>query len=229
MGYRWISLVMTKKELRIKFQRAKKAVNDFLASYDLKIGECEIRVDESAEGTHYEHPKHIIVQNEDVPESVIAHDLIHVVQQTLEVFKGFKWLYHLLSEGLAEFVAKLTFPHHAVKYKVHHELVSLLYALDKSIVKDLITLDSMQLSPDDVDTILNSPHVSSYSKNIIKKQSDHLKSTIQRAINAKIDGPTFISYGEDLRAWKFLINPKFNLKRREINELLESYFNNIIF
>ena len=218
---------MDRSKLQVKLRRVEKAINAFLAPYNLKIERCEIEIGESLEEgalASHRYPNRILVKREDVAESIVAHELVHVVQGTLEVFKGFRWLYSLLSEGLAEFIAKSLYPEHDVKYELHYELISILYGIDRNIVEEIVNINYLPLSPSDVDELLNSPHVSPYSKGIIKDQADHLRNNIRRAMNAKITDPTFISYGEDLRAWKFLINQKFDPKRREINEILEAYF-----
>jgi len=41
-----------------------------------------------------------------VPESDIAHELVHIAQGTLEQFRGFRLLYTVLVEGLADWVVK---------------------------------------------------------------------------------------------------------------------------
>jgi len=214
-------------ELSFKLASAQQKVNEFLQKYQLFIGECQIKVDpEVGEGTlaTWQRPCVVVVKKPDVPESVIAHELVHILQQTLEVFAGYRWLYALLSEGLAEFIAQKLYPEHKIKHKLGRDLISVLYALDKNIVKEIIWLDNLKLAPQDIDLLLASPNVHPYWKEIIENEAEHLKRNIQRALQGKIDDPTFISLGEDLRAWKFLINPRFDSRRSEVQQILAEFF-----
>jgi len=36
---------------------------------------------------------------------------------------------------------------------------------------------------------------------------------------AEITDPTFMTFGKDLRAWKFLVHDRFDSKRQEINTM----------
>jgi len=214
-------------ELSFKLTSAQQKVNEFLQKYQLFVDKCQIKVDpEIGEATlaTWQRPNVVAVKKPDIPESVIAHELVHILQQTLEVFAGYRWLYTLLSEGLAEFIAQKLYPEHEIKHKLGHDLICILYALDEDIVKEIIRLDSLKLIPQDIDLLLASPNVHPYWKEIIENEAEHLKRNIQRALEGKIDDPTFISLGEDLRAWKFLITPRFDSKRSEIQEILAEFF-----
>lgn len=214
-------------ELQFKLASAQQKVNEFLQKYQLFINECHIKVNpEIGEDTlaTWRRPCTVVVKKPDVPESVIAHELVHILQQTLEVFAGYRWLYTLLSEGLAEFIAQKLYPEHEIKHELGHNLVGILYALDKDVVKEIIQLDSLKLTPQDIDLVLASPNVHPYWKEIIRNEAEHLKKNIQRALEGRIDDPTFISFGEDLRAWKFLLNPKFDSRRDDIQQILAKFF-----
>jgi len=214
-------------ELSFKLASAQQKVNKFFQKYKLSIDECQIKVDpEIGEGTlaTWQRPCMVVVKKPDVPESVIAHELVHILQQTLEVFAGYRWLYTLLSEGLAEFIAQKLYPEHEIKHKLGYDLVCILCSLDEDIVKEIIQLDSLKLTPQDIDLLLASPNVHPYWKEIIKNQAEHLKRNIQRALEGRIDDPTFISFGEDLRSWKFLLAPKFDSRQSEIQEILAEFF-----
>jgi len=215
--------------LEEKLKRAEKNVNRFLKDFELRLEDCKIEKRDYLGNNSlasWKRPKKILVKNDDTPESIIAHELIHVLQGTFETFRGFKYLYKLLSEGLAEFVAKWAYPEHEVKYKLHYQMVVILYEIDASIVREIITLDYISLLPEDIDILLNSPKVHSYFKNLVAPRGDLLRKNIKSAIEAEITDTTFITFGEDLRAWKFLIDKRFDLKRRKINIILDEYFKN---
>ena len=99
-----------------------------------------------------------MVREASVLESVIAHELVHIAQGTLEQFRGFRLLYTLLAEGLAEWVTKALYEEHEVKYEAGYRLLALLVATDEGSVSGLLRLNDLPLRPEDVEAILASPH-----------------------------------------------------------------------
>ena len=119
-------------QMEEKLKRVVRNVNRILEDFELKVEDCEIEKRDDLGNNSlasWEHPNKILVKSYDVPESVIAHELVHVLQGTLETFAGFKYLYTLPSEGLAEFVAKPLYPEHEIRYATHHRMVAFLLGL----------------------------------------------------------------------------------------------------
>jgi len=74
----------------------------------------------------------------------------------LEQFRGFRLLYTILVERLADWVAKQLYPEHEVKYQDGYRLIELLMAADESSIGDLLRLNELSLVPEDVEAILGS-------------------------------------------------------------------------
>lgn len=159
-----------------------------------------------------------------MPESVIAHELVHIAQGTLEQFRGFRLLYVLLAEGLADWVAKRLYPEHEVKYLIGYRLMELLIAADKEVIGDLLRLNDLPLVPEDVDTILASPHLAVYSRNLLSHMAERIRESIRAAQEASITDPTFVTLGEEMRAWKFLLGGRFDRVREEVDRLVGEWF-----
>jgi hypothetical protein len=216
-----------KKSLEQKFISAKEKVNAYLAPYRVCLSEGQIIVDKTVDehtlATH-RYPDTVLVKSADVPESIIAHEWIHVVQGTLEYFQGFRLLYVLLAEGLAEFVTKELYPDHVVKYPTGYELIATLIANDSEVIGELLRLNHLSLIPEDVDTILASAYVPSYSRDLIARMADRIRDSIRTANEAGIDDPTFVTLGEEVRAWKFILNPQFDGIRDRLNEAIRAWF-----
>lgn len=217
-------------ELKRKFARAKDKVDAYLAPYGGRTLEGRIEVDEALDkyslATHC-YPDTVLVKNADVPESIIAHEWVHVVQGTLEYFRGFRLLYVLLAEGLAEFVTKELYPEHVVKYPAGYELVATLIASDPKVIEELLRLNHLPLSPEDVDTILASAHVPSYSRDLIGRMADRIRDSIRTANEVGIDDPTFVTLGEEVRAWKFILDRRFDGVRDCLDKAIGAWFEGI--
>ena len=146
----------------VRFARAKSRVDAYLFPHGGRQLEGQIVIDETLDehsmATHY-YPDVVAIKTPDVLESVIAHEWVHVVQQTLKFFRGFRLLYVLLAEGLAEFVTKELYPDHPVKYPSGHELVAALVTAHPDVIKDLLRLNELALVPEDIDMILANDHV----------------------------------------------------------------------
>jgi len=89
--------VVEMKGLEEKLNRAKLKVGKHLAIYGVKLPSVRIVLDSELEegilATH-RYPNIVVVMGNSVPKSVIAHELVHIAQRTLESFRGFKLLYH---------------------------------------------------------------------------------------------------------------------------------------
>jgi len=216
------------EELERRFSRATTKVRAFLAPYGAKMPAAQIEVDEKLEepalGTHH-YPDTVIVKSPDVPESVIAHELVHVAQHTSEQFRGFRLLYVLLAEGLAEFVARSLYPEHVVKYAPGYETVSLLVEAAPDVIGDLLRINTLSLTPDDVERILSSSRLPPYTRRLLAVEGDLIRSSVQRAWEVGIqEDPTFVTLGEEMRAWKFLLDEQFESLWNQLYEAMEPWF-----
>jgi hypothetical protein len=220
--------VVSREEIwEVRFAQAKSRVDAYLSSFGGRLLEGRIVIDETLDehsmATHY-YPDVVVIKTPDVPESVIAHEWVHVVQQTLESFRGFRLLHVLLAEGLAEFVTKELYPDHSVKYPSGYELVAALVTDHPDVIRDLLRLNELALVPEDIDMILANDHVPPYSKDLLGRMADHIQYGIRAANKAGIDDPTFVTLGEEVRAWKFLLDRRFDGVREKVNRATETWF-----
>lgn len=210
-----------------KLRRAEEKVRRYLARYDVRLSPAQIAIEPALEqgtvATH-RHPATVVVREASVPESVISHELIHIAQGTLEQFRGFQLLYVLLSEGLADWVAKELYLQHEVKYLTGYRLVELLVRADERSIHDLFRLNDVPLTPDDLDGILVYPRLPDYSRNLLTRMSDSIRDSVRTASEESITDPTFITLGEEIRAWKFLLSERFEAISAEVGRLLGEYF-----
>jgi len=217
-------------DLEGRLRRAEKRVREYLARYGCDFPPTRIvHEPELHEGTLATHrpPGTVVVRKAFVPESVIAHELVHIAQGTLEHFRGFRLLYTLLTEGLADWVAKQLYPEHEVKYPAGYRLIELLVEADEGSIGDLLRLNGLPLMPEDVETILSSPHLATCSRNLLSPMAGRIREGVRAAQEAGITDPTFVPLGEELRAWKFLLDGRFEGVREEIDRLVEEGFRGI--
>jgi len=215
---------MAAASLEQKLHRAETRVRAHLARWGGKLPPAGIilapELDEETMATH-RYPATVVVREATVPESVIAHELVHIAQGTLEQFGGFRLLYTLLAEGLAEWVAKGLYPEHEVKYKAGHRLIALLAQADEGAIGGLLRLHDLPLAPADVEAILASPHLPAYPRDFLGRMAGRIRESIQAANEAGIADPTFVTLGEEVRAWKFVLEGRFAGVRGEVAEEYE--------
>ena len=100
---------MAESSLEKSLCAAEARVREYLGRYRGELPPTRIVLDpelgQETLATH-RYPDTVVVREPWVPESVIAHELVHIAQRTLEQFRGFCLLYTLLAEGLADWVAK---------------------------------------------------------------------------------------------------------------------------
>lgn len=218
---------MLASNLGEKLSSAEKKVRAYLARYGGSLPVPHIildpDLDEETTATH-RYPATVVVREPSVPESVIAHELVHIAQGTLEHFRGFWLLYVLLAEGLADWVAKALYPKHQVKYPAGCQLIELLVGADEEAIGDLLRLNSLPLVPEDVEHILSSPHLTAYSRDLLGGMADRIRDSIRAANEAGIDDPTFVTLGEEVRAWKFLLDRRFAGVRKRMDHLVDEWF-----
>jgi len=218
---------MTESDLERRLQRAEEKVREYLARYGCTLPSARIACDpELSEGTlaTHRHPGTVVVRESSVPESVIAHEVVHIAQGTLEQFRGFRLLYTLLAEGLADWVAKQLYPEHEVKYQAGYRLIELLVKMDEGIIGDLVRLNELSLVPEDAEAILESPHLTAYSRDLLIPIAGRIRDSIRTANKAGIADPTFVPLGEEMRAWKFLLDRRFEGVMKEVDEVLRGWF-----
>ncbi|MEW6664398.1 MAG: hypothetical protein AB1512_04150 [Thermodesulfobacteriota bacterium] len=207
-----------------RLRGAERRVAERLAPHGVVLPPTRIVIDpemgKDTLATH-RHPDTVVVRDALVPESVIAHELIHIAQQTLEQFRGFRLLYSLLSEGLADWVARQFYPGHEVKYEEGCRLVDLLVKTDQKVIGDLLRLNDIPLTPGDLESILSSPHLPGYTRDLLNGMADRIRESICAAQKAGITDPTFVPLGEEVRVWKFLLDGRFEGVREKVDKVVE--------
>lgn len=224
-----LGVKMAEFDLEEQLQRVEGRVREYLARYGGELPSTHIVLDpELGEETLATHrsPDIVVVRGASVPESVIAHELVHIAQGTLEQFGGFRLLYSLLAEGLAEWVARQLYPEHEVKYQAGYRLMGLLVEADEGAIGGLLRLNRLPLVPEDVEAILASSHLAAYSRNLLSPMAGHLRDSIRAAREAGITDPTFVTLGEEVRAWQFLLDERFERVRNRISEVVREWFGN---
>lgn len=223
-------MITEESELEKRLGRAEEKVREYLARHGANLPSARIILDpelgEDALATH-RYPNIVVTREASAPESVIAHELVHIAQRTLEQFRGFRLLYTLLAEGLADWVAKHLYQEHEVKYEAGCRLVELLVKSDERVIGDLLHLNEMSLVPGDVEAILGSPHLASYSRDLLSGMAGRIRDSIRAAQEAGITDPTFVTLGEELRAWKFLLEGRFEGPREMVDRVVGEWFGNI--
>lgn len=140
---------MESASIEEKLRRAEEKAGRYLARHDIRLPPAQIAIEPGLEpgtiATH-RHPATVVVREASVSESVIAHELVHVAQGTLEQFRGFQLLYVLLFEGLADWVARALYPQHEVKCRVDYQLTELLVRADEGSICDLLKLNDPALT-----------------------------------------------------------------------------------
>jgi hypothetical protein len=213
--------------LEQRLRRAEERVRGYLAPYGGDLPSVRIAVEPGlGEGTlaTHRHPGTVVVRDESVPESVIAHELVHIAQGTLEQFRGFRLLYTLLAEGLAEWMTKTLYPEHEVKYGAGYRLVGCLAATDEGSVGGLLRVNDLPLTSEDVEAILASPRLPDYSRDLLNSMADQIRKSVATAVEAGATDPTFVPLGEELRAWKFLLDGRYEGVWNEVGEALAEWF-----
>jgi len=221
---------MGDSSLEQRLHRAEERVREYLDRYGGKLPSLDIlldpELDEETMATN-RYPGTVVVRETSVPESVIAHELVHIAQGTLEQFRGFRLLYTLLVEGLADWVAKQLYPEHEVKYQAGYRLMELLVAANEQCIGDLLRLHDLPLVPEDVEAILSSPHLAAYSRDLLSPMAERIRDSIRTAIEAGITDPTFVTLGEELRAWKFMLDGRFERVRGEVDGVVREWFGDV--
>lgn len=213
-----------------RLRRAEERVREYLDRYGGELPSLDIlldpELDEETMATN-RYPGTVVVRETSVSESVIAHELVHIAQRTLEQFRGFRLLYTLLAEGLADWVARQLYPEHEVKYQAGYRLVELLRAADEEAIGNLLRLNHLPLVPEDVDIILTSPHLAAYSRDLLSPMAGRIRDSTRAAREAGITDPTFVTLGEEVRAWKFVLDGRFDEARGEVGEIVGEWFGNV--
>ena len=75
-----------------------------------------------------------------------------------------------------------------------------------------------------VENILSNPHLEAYSRDLLSGMASRIRGSIQAANEAGIEDPTFVTLGEEVRAWKLLLDGRFDRVRDEVDELMSEWF-----
>src|SRR5438132_11801401 len=143
---------MARTSAKDSHRNAEGRVGAYLRRYGVPLRPVSVVIDtDLAEDTLATHrlPATVVVRQASAPESVVAHELVHIAQRTLQSFRGFHLLYTLLAEGLADWVAKRLYAEHEVRYP----LVDLLARVDEASIGNLLRLNDLPLAAEDVDAI----------------------------------------------------------------------------
>jgi len=111
-----------------------------------------------------------------------------------------------------------------VKYLAGYELAATLVASDSEVIGELLRLNRLPLIPEDVDIILASAHVPPYTRELITRIADRIRDSIRTANEIGIDDPTFVTLGEELRAWKFILDRRFDDVRDRLDGTIRAWF-----
>jgi len=221
---------MEEFDLEGRLQRAEGRVKGHLVRCGCFIPSTRIvrdpELDEDTLAAH-RYPGTMVVRETSVPESVIAHELVHIAQGTLEQFRSFQSLYTLLVEGLADWVAKQLYPEHEVRYQAGHRLVELLLADDESSVGGLFRLNDLSLVAQDMEAILGSSHLAAYSCDLPSPIAGRIRDSIRTAREAIITEPTFTPLGEEMRTWKFLLDRRYGTVSEEVDGVVKKWFRSV--
>lgn len=214
-------------DLEQKLRDAEARVTAYLAQHGGELPTLQIVLEpDLEEGTLATHRYSgtVAVREPTVPESVVAHELVHITQGTLTQFRGFRLLYTLLAEGLADWVTKTLYPEHEVKYQPGYRLIACLVEADEDAVGDLLRLHELRLVPEDVDAILTNPHLPDYTRDLLGQMRERIRGSLQAAVEAGITDLTFVTLGEEVRAWEFLLDDRFGGVREEVDEVVGKWF-----
>jgi hypothetical protein len=71
---------------------------------------------------------------------------------------------------------------------------------------------------------LSSPHLAAYTRDLLSPMAERIRENIRAGQEAGITDPTFVTLGEELRAWKFLLDEQFNGVRGEVDRVVGEWF-----
>lgn len=77
------------------------------------------------------------------------------------------------------------------------------------MIGGILHLNDMSLELGDLDRILGDERLPAYTEELLGHMAHRIREGIQAAHAAGITDPTFVTLGEEVRAWKFLLAPRF--------------------
>lgn len=120
--------------------------------------------------------------------------------------------------------ATTLYPEHQVKYEAGYRLVELLVAADRGSIEDLLHLNDLPLAPGGLEAVLAHPQLQAYSRQLLGERAETISQSIQEAARAGITDPTFVTLGEEVRAWKLLLAARFHPVRHGVDQALRDWF-----
>ncbi len=67
-------------------------------------------------------------------------------------------------------------------------------------------------------------HLAAYSRDLLGGLADRIQNSVQIANEAGISDPTFVTLGEEVRAWKLLLDRRFEGVREEVGVAVGEWF-----
>lgn len=211
-----------------KFKDARKKVKKFVNKHGISLKKCNIAVDKDLEKEttiKNGYPNCVIVNRENIAESTLAYQLVNIAQNKVESPVSIKYLYSLLSEGLADYIVDELYSGNNVDNKLGYDLVKLLETVEEEdIIDDLLKLSYIKVTEETVQELMESDKVNDYFKNIIKPRREMVKRALEVTEELDLNRPNYLPYGEEFKSWNFITAPQFNSKWEAIQEILDEYY-----
>jgi len=114
-----------------------------------------------------------------------------------------------------------------VKYQAGQRLIDLLMAADENSIRDMLLLNELSLVPEDLEAILGSSHLAAYSLDLLSPMARRIRGSICAAREAGITHPIFDPLGEVIRAWKLVLDRRFDRVREEVDRVVKKWFRSV--
>lgn len=216
-------------KVKKKVKSAKKKLEGYLNKHDIKLKKCKVIVDTNLEEEYIMkrgYPNCIIVNRKNVAESSLAYYLINITQNKLQTPVNIKYLYSLITEGLADYVVSKLYSRYDINNLLGCKLIRLLICEDENedIIFDLFKLNSIKVESSMVDTLMESNKVDENFKALIKPRLDSIRQALEVTDELDLTRSNYLPFGEEFKAWRFIIRPEFNPKWQEIQNIITEYY-----
>lgn len=214
--------------LKEKFQDAKEKVKSYISEHGISLKKCEVIVEKNLEEESViknGYPNCIIVSRKNIAEATLAYQLVNIAQNKVETPVNIKYLYSLVSEGLADYIVGELYSGTDVENPLGYDLIKVLIAVEEEdIIRDLLKLSYIKVTKETVQKLMESEKVREYFKHIIKPRLKMVRRALEVTQELDLNRPNYLPYGEELKSWNFIIAPKFNSKWEAIQEVLDEYY-----